>query len=250
MTEHSPTAIVTGGSRGIGRAIVDRLARDGFSVLFTYRQDGAAAAAVEQAHRACGRRVTACKADQSSTHGIDLLFETASELFPRKTGRFLDAMVCSAGTVEHAPFDAVDPQLFDRVMSVNARGTFFTMQRGARAMRDGGRIVCVSSIGTAWPSPGEAIYAASKAAVEQFARVSSRELGARGITVNVVSPGPIDTDTLRKNVDPAQLEGLAQMTALHRLGTPEDVAAIVGFLVTPAAGWITGRNIHADGGLV
>ncbi len=249
MSERLKTAIVTGGSRGIGRAIVDRLARDGFSVLFTYRQDDAAAAAVEHAHRACGHRVIACKADQSDASAIDALFEVASERFSAK-GQYLDAMVCSAGIIEHAPFDAVDPQLFDRIMSVNARGTFFTMQRGARVMKDGGRIVCVSSIGTAWPSPGEAIYAASKAAVEQFARVSSRELGARGITVNVVSPGPIDTDLLRKHTTPELLDGLTQMTALHRLGTPQDVAAIVGFLVTPAAGWITGRNIHADGGLV
>lgn len=179
MKELTRTAIVTGGGRGIGKAVVDRLAKDGFAVIFTYEKDDEAARVVETFHSNAGHTVKAVKADQGDTAAIASLFNVASEWFPAGDGRFLDALVCSAGVIEHAPIETVTPEMFDRVMTVNARGTFFTLQQAGRAMRDNGRIVCISTIGTAWPSPGEAVYAGSKAAVEQFARVSSREWGRR-----------------------------------------------------------------------
>jgi len=250
MEKHSRTAIVTGGARGIGRAIVAELASKGFSVLFTYVKNDAAAAEVELFHRERQEQVRACKADQSDLGAIESLFEVAQDWFAPTDAAYLDALVCSAGVLEHAAIDQTSLEVFERVMSVNARGTFFTLQRAARSMKNNGRIVCISTIGTAWPSAGEAVYAASKAAVEQFVRVASRELGERGITVNAVSPGPTDTDLLRRDVDVSQLEGLAQMTALRRVGKPADIAAVVGFLVSSASGWMTGRNICVDGGLV
>lgn len=250
MLKAKRSAIVTGGGRGIGKAIVDRLAADDFAVLFTYQGDEAAAHAVEKSHRETGRRVRAVRADQADLEAVAELFQTAAAWFGADEAAFLDVLVCSAGVIEHAPIEAVTPERFDHVMSVNARGVFFTLQQAGRVLRDNGRVVCISTIGTAWPSPGEAVYAASKAAVEQFARVASREWGARGITVNVVSPGPTDTELLRRDVDTATLAGLTDMTALRRLGQPADIAGIVGLLVGEAQGWVTGQNIRADGGLV
>lgn len=250
MLERKRSAIVTGGGRGIGKAIVDRLADDGFAVMFTYKSDDNAARSVEEFHRNAGHTVRAVRADQADIGSVASLFQTASAWFGEGDGPFLDALVCSAGIIEHAPIEAVTPEMFDRVMAVNARGAFFTMQQAGHAMRENGRIVCISTIGTTWPSAGEAVYAASKAAVEQFARVASREWGARGITVNVVSPGPTDTDLLRRDADEETLTNLTHMTALRRLGRPSDIAGIVGMLVDELQGWVTGQNIRADGGLV
>lgn len=250
MIDGQRSAIVTGGGRGIGRAIVERLAADGFAVLFTYRSDAAAAHALEAEQQATGHRVQAVQADQADFAAVETLFQTAAAWFGAGEGPFLDALVCSAGIIEHAPIDAVTPDLFDRVMATNARGAFFTLQQAGRVLRDNGRVVCISTIGTAWPSPGEAVYAASKAALEQFARVASREWGPRGITANVVSPGPTDTELLHRDADAATLATLTYMTALRRLGQPADIAAIVAQLASPAQGWVTGQNIRADGGLV
>lgn len=138
---------------------------------------------------------------------------------------------------------------YDRVMAVNAKGPFFVLQHAATRMRTGGAIINMSTLGTAWPSPGEALYAASKAALEQFTRIASRELGHHGIRVNTVSPDPTDTGMLRAAVSAEALNSVAQMTALGRLGRPADIADIVAFLAGPDAGWLNGQNIHADGGL-
>ncbi|MBA2695987.1 MAG: SDR family oxidoreductase, partial [Actinobacteria bacterium] len=130
-----------------------------------------------------------------------------------------------------------------------ARGTFLTLQHAAPRIRDGGRIITISTIGTTWPSPGEAIYAASKAVVEQLTRVASRELGRRGITANTISPGPTNTDLLPAGAQPEPLDGAAAMTALGRMGQPTDIADLVALLAHPDNRWITGQNIRADGGL-
>lgn len=162
----------------------------------------------------------------------------------------LSALVHNAGVIDHAPIDELTPERFERVMAVNVRGAFLAVQAAARRMADGGRIVAVSSTSTAWPSADESVYAASKAAIEQLTRVASRELGRRGITVNAVSPGPTDTDMLRAATPPEAVAGVAQMTALGRVGTPADIAAVVALLLSPDAAWLTGQNLVADGGLV
>ncbi|MDD7973924.1 SDR family oxidoreductase [Roseinatronobacter alkalisoli] len=249
MSDQKRIALVTGGGRGIGRAIVERLAKDGFSVAFTYRENETAAADLVAELEARGHNAKAICADIADIGKTPDMFDNVGAWGGGKDHGFLNVLVCSAGVIEHAPIDSIGPDFFDRVMSINARGTFFTMQQGARHMRDGGRMVCVSTIGTAWPSFGEAIYAASKAAVEQFCRVASRELGARGITVNSVSPGPTDTDLLRNQASVADLDGVGAMTALGRIGKPEDIARVVSFLAGSDSGWVTGQNIVADGGL-
>ena len=161
----------------------------------------------------------------------------------------LSTFVASAGIVSHAPIATTTIEAFQRILSVNLLGTFYALQRAIGHMADGGRIVCVSTMGTVWPSAGEAAYLASKAGIEQICRVASRELGPRGITVNSVLPGPTDTDMLRADVDEGGRQAVAGMTALGRLGTPQDVADAVALLASPSAGWITGQNLRADGGL-
>lgn len=234
------TAIVTGGSRGIGQAIVRRLAASGARIVFGYRADDRAAAEVREATGAI-----AVRADMGELADVRRLFEHADEwLGP------LDILVNNAGYAAMAPIAETSEADYDRMMAVHAKGTFFALRYATSRLRDHGRVINVSTMNTAWPSPGEAVYAASKAAVEQFTRVASRELGGRGITVNTVSPGPTDTDLLRGAVSEDVLDGIAGMTALGRVGTPADVAELVAFLAGPTSGWVTGQNIRADGGLV
>ncbi|WP_158886738.1 SDR family oxidoreductase [Amycolatopsis anabasis] len=233
-------AIVTGGSRGIGRAIVRRLTAEGADVVFGYRADAVAAKAV-----AAETGAHAVRADLGEPDEVERLFAEADA----RLGR-LDILVNNAGIIADAPIGEVTAELYDRVLAVNARGPFLALQQAARRMADGGRIVNISTMTTAWPSGGESVYAASKAALEQFGRVASRELGARGITVNTVSPGPTDTDLLRGGTTEEARQGVVYLTPLGRLGRPEDVADVVAFLAGPDARWLTGQNLRADGGLV
>ena len=148
-----------------------------------------------------------------------------------------------------APLAQTDEEVFDRVMAVNTKSVFLTMRYAARHLRDGGRIVNISTLNTSRPAPGSAPYAASKGAIEQLTNVAARELGARGITVNTVSPGATDTDLLHEANPGADFQSVIGITPLGRLGLPADVADVVAFLAGPDARWLTGQNLHAAGGL-
>jgi 3-oxoacyl-[acyl-carrier protein] reductase len=238
MTLTGKTAVVTGGSRGIGRAIVRRLARDGARVVFSYRSDAAAAAALA----AEGGDVVAVQADQEDLASLDALFGAVDG--------GLDILVNNAAVTAQALIGDITPELFDQAMTVNAKFPLLAMRRAAPLLRDGGRIVNISTLNTLLPAPGIALYCASKAALEQFTKVAAIELGGRGITVNCVSPGATDTDLLR-SANPAEaLEQVPKVTPLGRLGAPEDIADVVAFLAGPDARWITGQNIPATGGLL
>ncbi|RKT86641.1 3-oxoacyl-[acyl-carrier protein] reductase [Saccharopolyspora antimicrobica] len=240
MALHGKTAVVTGGSRGIGRAIVQRLTAEGATVLFGHVRDEAAAAALSADTGARAELVDVGETDQ-----VARLFAAADEHLGE-----LDILVNNAGIPGTTPFLDISEAEYDRIMAVNAKGTFLAMQHAARRMRGGGRIVNISSMSTAWASPGESAYAASKAAVEQLTQVAAKELGPRGITVNAVSPGPTDTDLLRGAVGADAIAATEHMTPLGRLGRPTDIADVVAFLVGPDAHWVTGQNIRATGGLV
>jgi 3-oxoacyl-[acyl-carrier protein] reductase len=231
-------AIVTGGSRGIGRAVVARFVAGGARVLFTYRADEAAAQEVE------GERATALRVDLAEPGDLDRLYAVADDTFDG-----LDIVVNNAAVASVARIVDVTEEEYDHAMAVNAKATFRSIQHAARRLRDGGRIINISSPNTRFASPGNAVYSASKAAVEQFSVIAARELGERGITVNVVTPGATDTDMLRANNSPEALEVMRTMSPLRRLGTPDEVAAVVAFLAGPDGGWVTGQNLNASGGV-
>ncbi|MGI5150558.1 SDR family oxidoreductase [Plantactinospora sp. CA-294935] len=238
MTLAGRTALVTGGSRGIGRAIVRRLAEAGARVVFTYRSDKAAADDLVSRYG----DVVAVRADQADPTSLGPMFA------PVRDG--LDILVNNAAIVSSTPIAEITAEEFDRVMTVNARFPLLAMREAATVLRDGGRIVNISTLNTVLAAPGLALYCASKAALEQFTAVAARELGPRGITVNTVSPGATDTDMLRASNPAEALTRTATLTALGRLGQPEDIAAVVAYLAGPDAQWITGQNIRATGGLL
>ncbi|MFB7620827.1 SDR family oxidoreductase [Kitasatospora sp. NPDC056181] len=238
-------AVVTGGSRGIGRAVVERLCREGAEVVFNFATSVDAAADVVRAVRAEGGTVHALRLDLADPDGPERLMREAEELLGG-----LDILVNNAATsFTRATIAETEPEEFDRVLAVNARAVFLTIRHAARTMRDGGRIVNLSTANTVRPVPGSAAYVAGKGAVEQLTAVAAQELGPRGITVNTVSPGATDTDLLRGTNPPEALEAVAGMTPLRRLGRPEDVADVVAVLAGPDGRWITGQNIRATGGL-
>ncbi len=239
------TAVVTGGSRGIGRAIVERLCRDGADVVFNYATSEEAAADVVRAVEADGGKVRAVCLDLKEPDAPERLMEAAQAHLGG-----LDILVNNAAVAfSPAPLAQTEVEVFDSVIAVNARPVFLTMRYAARQMRDGGRIVNISTMNTVRPVPGIGPYAASKGAVEQLTAVAARELGPRGITVNTVSPGATDTEMLRSANPPEALQAVAGMTPLGRLGKASDVAAVVAFLAGPEGRWITGQNLRATGGL-
>lgn len=242
-------ALVTGGSRGIGRAVAARLAADGAAVVVTYAVERAAADALVAEITDRGGFARALRLDLTDPDQFASVFNMADHAFADAGVDGLSILVANAGSFASTSLDEISVDEWDRVMAINGRGTFLTIRHAADRIRDGGRVITVSTIGTAWPSPGETVYAASKAAAEQVTRVASRELGRRGITANTISLGPTDTDLLRTSAPPEARDGAAAMTALGRIAQPADIADLVALLARPDSRWITGQNIHADGGL-
>jgi len=235
-------AVVTGASRGIGRAIAERLGRDGASVVVNYVNQIDQANAVVAAIEASGGRAIAVQADIGNVPDIRRLFQAAEDHFGG-----LDIVVNNAATALFKPTVDATEEDFERLFNIIARGTFFSLQETARRIRDGGRIVSISTIGTVLPGPGASLYLGSKAAVEQFNKVLSKELGSRNVTVNIVSPGLTRTDGLI--MPQAAIDQGVAMMPLGRLGEPDDVASVVAFLVGSDGRWVTGQNILAGGGI-
>lgn len=236
-------AIVTGGSRGIGRAIALRLARDGAAVAVNYARNVEAAREVVAAIENEGGTALAVPADLTDLNALRRLFDEAVTALGG-----LDILVNNAGTAAFTPLADVTDEEFDAQFALNVRAVFFCLQEAARRMRDGGRIVNISSGITILGGAGAAVYAGGKGAVEQFTLAAAKELGPRGITVNTVSPGMTRTDLLDQVVPPEAQAQMAQSAPLGRLGEPEDVADVVAFLCRPEGRWVTGQNIRANGG--
>jgi 3-oxoacyl-[acyl-carrier protein] reductase len=235
-------ALVTGGSRGIGAAIAKRLAADGAHVAITYAKDSSSAAAVVAAIEGSGGKAIAIQADSIDAEAIKAAVEKAVS-----TLGGLDILVNNAGTAIPKVFVEATLEELDRVLNINVRGVFIATQAALKHLRDGGRIIMIGScVGERMMTPGLAAYSATKGAVKMFTQGLSREVGGRNITVNNVQPGPIDTD-----LNPASGDWAAPqkaMTALNRYGTVDEVSALVAFLASPEAAYITGANLTVDGG--
>jgi 3-oxoacyl-[acyl-carrier protein] reductase len=235
-------ALITGGSRGIGAAIAKRLATDGASVAITYAKDAGSASAVVKAIESEGGKAIAIQADAGDSKAVQDAVEKAVAALGR-----LDVLVNNAGTAIPKKFEEATLEELDRVIDINIRGTFVTTQAALRHMNDGGRVIMIGScVGERMMTPGLASYSATKGAVKMFSQGLSREVGSRGITVNNIQPGPIDTDLNPAAGDWAVPQKAA--TALNRYGTVDEVAGLVAFIASPESSYITGANLTVDGG--
>ena len=239
------SAIVTGGSKGIGAAIAKRLARDGFAVTVNYGHDRDAADAVIAEIEAAGGRGIAVQADIGDRAGMAALFDAAEQAFGG-----VDVLVNNAGTMPLSPIANVDDDQFDRLVAVNLGGVFRGMREAARRMRDGGRIVSFSSSVVGLYQPTYGVYAATKAGVEAMTHILAKELGSRGITVNAVAPGPVETELFTKGKSDELIANIAKMNPFGRLGQPDDIASVVAFLAGPDGGWVSGQTLRANGGVI
>ena len=236
------SAIVTGASRGIGQAIAQRLAADGFAVIVNYAGDEAAAQATVDAICAAGGQARAVQADVSRAADVAALFDAAKRQFGR-----VDVVVSNGGVMKTAPIAQMSAEDFDRMIAVNLRGTFLLMAEASRHLEREGRFVALSSSVIAKHAPGYGPYAASKAGVENLVQVFAQELRGRGISVNAVAPGPVATGLFLDGKSDAVIEQIVRQAPLERIGQPADVAEVVSFLAGPG-GWVNGQVLRVNGG--
>jgi 3-oxoacyl-[acyl-carrier protein] reductase len=244
-TNGNRVAIVTGSSRGIGAAIAQRLAADGFTVAINYAGKPAEAEAVVAKLKQAGRRALAVQADVGDAASVKRLFDTVE-----KEAGSVDVLVNNAGIMRLATLADSDDALIDSQISVNLRGTINTLREAARRMPSGGRIINLSSSVVGLYQPTYAVYAATKAGVEAMTHILSRELRGRNITVNAVAPGPTATALFLDGKPQQVIDHLTKLAPLERLGQPEDIAGAVSFLAGPDGAWINGQVLRANGGII
>src|ERR1700734_3908336 len=236
-------ALVTGGSRGIGAAIAKRLAADGANVAITYTKGADAAASVVKEIERAGGKAIAIQADAADADAVKAAVEKTFVTFGR-----LDVLVNNAGTAIPKPFEEATLEEMDRVLAINVRGVYVATQAALKHMKSGGRVIMIgSAVGERVAAPGLVPYAGTKGAVKMFTQALAREIGSRGITVNNVQPGPIDTELNPASGDWAVPQKAA--TALNRYGQADEIAAIVAFVAGPESSYITGANLTVDGGM-
>jgi 3-oxoacyl-[acyl-carrier protein] reductase len=241
----SKAAIVTGSSQGIGAAIAERLAADGYSVTINYSGNEVMASALADKISGSGGQAIAVKADVSDPAAVTALFDATEQAFGG-----VDALVNNAGIMKLAPIAQSDDALFDSHVAVNLKGSFNCLREAARRVREGGRIVSFSSSVVGLYQPGYGVYAATKAAVEALTHILAKELGSKGITVNAIAPGPVATKLFLDDKSDEQVAQITKMIPMGRLGEPEDIAAAVSMLLGPDSHWISGQTIRANGGVI
>ncbi|MFC6017489.1 SDR family oxidoreductase [Plantactinospora solaniradicis] len=239
------TAVVTGGSRGIGRRVATRLAADGYAVVVNYASNSTEAEAAVREVEAAGGQAIAVRADVADENAISALFDTAEQTYGG-----VDVVVNAAGRMPLAPLADLDLDVLDALYRTNIRGTFVVNQQAVRRLRPGGAIINLSSSVVGLAFPGYSAYAATKGAVEAMTLVLARELRGRDVTVNVVAPGPTVTDLFLQANDEKRVAQLAAQPPLERLGTPSDIAEVVAFLAGPAGHWVNGQVLRANGGII
>ncbi len=238
-------AIVTGASRGIGAAIAGRLAHEGFAIVVNYAAGAADAEALVAKIESSGGKAISVQADVSDPAAVRGMFDAAQATLGR-----VDVLINNAGVMKLATVADADDALFDSQVAINLKGPFNTMREAAKRLRDGGRIINLSSSVVGLYQPGYAAYAATKAGVEAMTHVLSKELRGRTITVNAVAPGPTATGLFLDGKPQAVIDTLARLAPLERLGEPADIANVVAFLAGPDGGWVNGQILRANGGII
>lgn len=243
MPDTIRTAIVTGASKGIGAAVAQRLASDGFHTIVNYASSEAEARQVVAAIEAAGGHAQPVRADVADPAAVRMLFDRAEADYGP-----VDVLVNNAGVAQAAPIAEVCDADYQRVLAVNLTGAFNGMREGARRIRDGGRIINLSTSIIGHYLPAHGVYVATKAAVEGLTHVLAKELGPRGVTVNAVAPGPVATELFLNGRSEALVERITSEIPMGRLGEPEDVARVVSFLAGPESGYVSGQIIRTNGG--
>jgi 3-oxoacyl-[acyl-carrier protein] reductase len=238
-------AIVTGASRGIGAAVAERLAADGFTVVINYSGDTKSAEALAKKIEAKGGRALTAKADVSDPGAVRGMFDAAEAAFGG-----VDVLVNNAGIMKLAKIADSDDALFEQHIAINLKGSFNTMREAAKRLRTGGRIINFSSSMVGLKLETYGVYAATKGAIEAMTAILSKEMRGRSVTVNAVAPGPTATDLFLRGKSDELIDHMAKMNPLERLGTPGDIAATVAFLAGPDGGWINGQVLRANGGMI
>jgi len=238
-------AIVTGASRGIGQAIAEALAANGANIVVNYVHNKSFAEEIVHRIQQNGGQALAVQADVSKVSDLEALFQATMERFGH-----IDILVNNAGIMTTKPIEQITEQDFDRQFATNVKGTYFACQLAAKHMQAGGRIINFSTSVLGQMIPTYSLYAGTKGAVEQFTRHLAKELGPKGITINAVAPGPINTELFTAGKSEAQIDTFKHMTAFNRLGEPEDIAKVILFLASNEANWITGQTLRANGGFI
>lgn len=252
MATNKKIALVTGGSRGLGKDMALRLAEKGTDVIITYQSQKEKADEVVATIESMGRKAAALHFDASHIHSIEGFLKKIAELLNNKwQSKTFDFLINNAGIGATIPFAQVTEADFDRFLNIHLKSVYFLTQHAVLMMNDGGRIINISSGSTRFCVPGYSVYASMKGAIETFTRYLAKELGPRGITANVVAPGPIETDfnnaAIRSNPEAKSMMG--RLTALGRVGQASDIGGIVALLCSADAGWINGQRIEASGGI-
>jgi 3-oxoacyl-[acyl-carrier protein] reductase len=238
-------AIITGAARGIGAAVAERLANDGFAVVINYANSAREAEALAAKFSKAGQRAIAVQADVAKAEEVRRMFD----LVEAELGK-VSVLVNNAGIMKVQPLVETSDAVFEQQFATNVQGTFNTMREAAGRMGDGGRIINFSTSVVGTNLPGYAVYAGTKAAVETFTRIFAKELRGRNITVNAVAPGPVATDLFLAGKSEELVQQLSKAAPMERLGQPDDIARVVSFLAGPDGGWINGQVVRANGGLV
>lgn len=244
-TAQNRTAIITGASRGIGAAVAQRLARDGFNVVINFAGNADEAESLVSRIQAAGGKALAVRADVSDPAAVRALFDKAEAVYGG-----VDVLVNNAGIMQLGRIADVTDEVFDRHVAVNLKGVFNGLREAAKRVRSGGRIISFSSSMVGLRQPTYGVYAATKAAVEAMTHILSKEMRGRNVTVNVVAPGPTGTDLFLKGKSQEVIDAFMKISPLERLGTPEDIAGTVAFLAGPDGSWINGQVLRANGGAI